>query len=155
MAEDSEEYFQAYKEWQDRIRANGSAPVLGKENMSQNRHCDRHDGDFSVRDPDWSEMRGTIHGRYEDGSPNDRTESLDFCASCTRIMLGIGLPGKPEGTRETVPKMNALLGQAMTPQQAQQALIGKKMIAVDPEEHSRYIRWLEQQNGIGFPPSKV
>lgn len=126
--------------------------------MSQNRHCDRHDGDFSVRDPDWSEMRGTIHGRYEDGSPNDRTESLDFCASCTRIMLGIGLPGQPEGTRETPPERTMLGSVAYagqkptpTPMQASQMLAGKKLVALDPESYDKYIAWLERENGIGFP----
>lgn len=161
MAEDSEGYYQAHKEWQNRIRANGFAPVLEKENMSKNRRCDRHGGDFSERDEDWSEMSGTIHGRYENGAPDDRTERLDFCPTCTRLMLGIDKPEKPLGTRETLPE-RTMLGSAAyaygagpkptpTPMQASQMLAGKKLIAVDPEEHDRYIAWLERENGMGYP----
>lgn len=97
--------------------------------MSKLRHCDRHDGDFSERAEDWSEWRGTVHSRYENGAPNDITESLDFCPPCTSIMRGV------KGITDP-------LGLVITPAIAAPRV---KDMRVDAEEYQKYMDFLERE----------
>lgn len=91
--------------------------------MSAIKHCDRHNGDFSVREEGWSDGRFTVHNRYGDGTPNDVTETLDFCAACTQIMRNV--PGA----------IDPLTVKTHT------AIENAKEKGYDPD----YVKWLEDQ----------
>lgn len=98
--------------------------------MAKTRDCDRCHQGFSERLADWGEFSGTVHGRYDDGSPHDRTERVDFCPPCTKIMFGIPDPPPPPVERVAIP-------------------VGKRQYLVDKEEHDAYVEWLENQTGVG------
>jgi len=107
--------------------------------MSKNRHCDRHDGDFSERVEDWSELRMTIHSRYQDSTPRDITESLDLCPACTQIMRGV--QGVTDPLAKPAPAIATMDMHSAYPS----ALTKTKWHKVDPEEYQRYMSWLQMK----------
>lgn len=116
--------------------------------MAKNRTCDIGGEQFSEREPDWGEFRGTVHGRYEDGSQHDRTESIDACPSCTARMMGLP-PSVPPVSRTMLTQAREAASTPYAPTVTQPPG-GKKLLMVDAEEHDRYLQYLENQNGIGF-----
>lgn len=57
--------------------------------MAQIRMCNRDGRMFGTSEEGWSEWRGTIHGRYDDGTIRDVAEQFDFCPECTLTMTTI------------------------------------------------------------------
>lgn len=56
--------------------------------MSDIRQCDRHKGFFKKGEVGSSRFTGVIVQEYQDGGEYEEHQTVDFCADCTKIILG-------------------------------------------------------------------
>lgn len=56
--------------------------------MSEVRRCDRCSLIFPISDEGRSNVKGTVHHKYADGSTYEENIVCDFCGNCTNDMNG-------------------------------------------------------------------